>query len=57
MSTDDDRRRIIINSVMASPTTSEDEKAVAASLLDKPSLTWSERRFVLGLVKRILKGA
>lgn len=48
---------IIVDSVVQSPLLTIDEVAQLQALRNKPSLTWSERRFVLKLVKRVLKGA
>lgn len=47
---------IIIDSVIDSPNVSADERMQLNALRNRTALTWSERRFVLKLVKRILKG-
>lgn len=47
---------IIIDALIASPDVTAEERSTLANLRQQPSLTWSQRRFVLRLVKRILKG-
>lgn len=46
---------IIIDSVVDSPNLSAGDRAQLKALRNRTTLTWSERRFVIKLIKRMLK--